>query len=167
MTPDECRRLRSGPSPGEEPAHFGLDTIVARCDDAEAVGRRVREILLSLPDLPDGAADDPERWRAALPEWFLAKLRPEWTDEELAAARAERGAMSREARTATVHKNPWALGSVLYQLERANRTWSWWDATVEDGGRTLRVEIVLLDWPSATDVLVFLLYAAGANQVEV
>jgi hypothetical protein len=153
MTPHERRRLAHGPDPGEQPGGIGTIDVIAWCDDPDDVAARAREVLVSLPELPEGASDTPERWRPLLPEWFTAQCQPE---AQGADSDGDTGALG-----------VWRLSAWLYAFEPEERSWWWWDAVAEPGAGRLQVVVVVDDWPVAVGSLVWLLTAAGAKDVDI
>lgn len=166
MTADERRRVVDGPLPDEEPDGT-LVPVDAVCDDAGRVLARCREALAVVLDHSAGDWPSDDRWRALLPDWFVAASAPEPTPEEVERYRARWAAMSyQERRADAAAQKPWSVGDWVFWFDPDDRHWFWWDAELR-GATEARVWLQVDAWPAPVGSLEWLLRAAGAREVTV
>ncbi len=113
--------------------------------DAGAVVDRVRAVMMQVAAAQSGSWPDDEQWRRSLPGWFKRSFEG-CTDEELFA-----------------DPNRWDFGSWLDAMKHPG--WEWWSSGLSES--TYVIECTAFALPFALDPLLYLVRAAGAEEVSV
>lgn len=162
---NERRRLMEGPSAEEAPAGVGTVRFIAFCPgNAQEVLERTKSVLKLMNDAGTRQWPTDDCWRHWLPEWFVARCRPELTVEEAEAEMARRNRLPAEEQKRAAEER-WSLLNWVYWFEPNNRQWYWWDGVVLDPNH-LAVAIEVDAWPFPWGSLSWLLRASGAEKVE-
>ncbi|MHB0968391.1 MAG: hypothetical protein ACYC7A_04830 [Thermoanaerobaculia bacterium] len=162
----ELQHLVTGPEPGETPEGIGLVRFDIRCDgDASGVLGRMRDVLGVVAGQRGVGWPALDEWRRHLPAWFVAACAPEMTSAEADESLARWQQLSPAEQQREEEQRAWSLGDWLYWFEPAQRTWYWWDATVESDQHA-RIAIAVESWPFPWGALKWLARAAGAQAIE-
>lgn len=167
MTSEEFRRVNSGPRPDEIPGGLGLIEVEVLAEGAVLdVIEKSRDVLRAVLCMTLDEWRLPDAGTARLPEWFVAACAPERPPEVDAQWLVWWRALDLEAKARAADERPWTFADWLHWMHPDERQWFWWDARIDaDGTATVVVEV--LEWPSATGALEWLLRAAGASSVQV
>ena len=105
---EELDRLCAGP--GDQPPPGELDSLEREyAGGADAVLRRIREVLEVVFSRSAGDWPDLEEWRRSLPAWFVDCC---VDDVQLRDCVVDR----------------WSLRAWVHWFQPGTRTWRWWDA---------------------------------------
>lgn len=163
----ELEHIDHGADPHEAPPGIGIVRFDVYSDgDVAGVLGRMREVLRIVVAQPGAGWPSLDEWRQRLPPWFVdacaREMSKEEADEELARWRRS----SPEEQQRDEEQRAWSLADWLYWFEPAQRTWSWWDSTIESA-RHARVALAVEAWPFPWGALKWLAHAAGATALTV
>jgi hypothetical protein len=162
----ELRRLRYGPRVTESIGGLGTVRFVVHCPrNADKVLNRAKEVL----ELVLSHSTDPgmtiDKWRMLLPEWFIGMCGDELTREEADKWLLWWKALSPQEQIRVEREQAWSLSDWLYWFKPEQREWHWWDATIENAN-TIRLAVIVEEWPFPWDALRWLFTASGASSLE-
>ncbi len=162
----EAQHIQSGPDPGEMPSGIGLVRFNVHCaGNASAVLDRMREVLGVVTAQSGVGWPTLDEWRSRLPSWFVAMCAPEMSREEADAWLLRWQVLPPDERRQGEDDRAWSLADWLYWFEPPNRSWYWWDATVESD-KLARVALSVSEWPFPWGSVKWLARASGATAIE-
>lgn len=162
---NERRHLLEGPAPDEKPGGLGTVRFIAWCSsDAEQVVERAKTVLKAVNKASMGEWPTDHAWRKLLPEWFVARFGPDLSQEE-AEAEAARIIKLPPADQKRAAEEGWSLRGWIYWFQAENRYWYWWDAKPLDD-KVVVFAVEVHEWPFPSGALVWILRAAGAEDVQ-
>ena len=165
MEHSELDRLKSGPAQGQQ-SDVGTFFFIVRCaSDAEAVLRRIKDVVSVVVQNSTEPWPSDEMWRRLLPAWYVSRCAPEESREKAEAWLRHFKSLPHEQQVKANEAREWSLGNWIYWFQPDNREWFWWNGRVEDSN-TLRVTVESAELPFPYDALVWLFRASGATQVE-
>lgn len=166
MRQNEIRHLRAGPEPNEKPEGLGIVRFVARCPgNSETVLNRCKEVLFVVLQQDADHWPSDGRWRALLPEWFVAQCSKELTKEEADRWLKAWHQLPPEEQSRAVGEIKWSVANWVYWFQPDERQWFWWDAMIKDPN-TIQIAVEVLGWPFPWGELDWLLRASGATSVD-
>jgi hypothetical protein len=141
----ELRHLREGTELGE---NWGADNLFVALEvltilDAEVVSARLREALTIVIDGIREGVSDQAAWERRLPRWLVESFAPLTPNPDV----------------------KWTLTQWVSWYQPSRREWFFWSAETVDP-YFLVVHLETLDLPFSHDSLVFLLQAAGAEDIS-
>lgn len=162
---DEIRHLHVGSELGEKPKGIGVVQFVASCPgNAEVVLHKCREVLeIVLNQDPDNWPTD-DNWYLLLPEWFVSASSKKTLEEEEQWLKWWQKLSWKEQVRASKEKQ-WSVDNWIYWFQPDERTWFWWDATIESP-KKIKVKVEVKELPFASGSLNWLFRAAGATSLE-
>jgi hypothetical protein len=162
----EKQRLLHGPAPGTRPQGFLVRFSAPGAVNPVNVLEKARTVLVAVDDAVLAGWPAEDEWASQLPAWFVSECAPEKSPNAVEREMEAHAALPWGERAHRAQTEKWPLLEWVYWFRPGERSWYWWDGSVQAGDRKVVVEVVAEGSPFASGALDWLLRASGSGPLD-